>query len=320
MKNQKQQGELLVSWFNRGNAKHQKEATFLNPRICFGGCVIKSSSITNSRIYSESQGISNSQDRLEKQRKQWRICTPYFKTYFKAAVVKQCDAGMRTHTDQLNRMENPEVCLYIKRRSIKTLSQLIPASQSSHEVLTMQHSPQRAHSLNKYKLHSWPRWPRLHCLSRHSVSLILSKSNANHPASSSGPQGTETPPPAVLKPKTCCKKKRGKSLGFRFGFQRCLFFPKPSWPLLASGTWYSLQISSSLLWWGTWENKVTSAATALSVRLMVIKHRFSFINYKPFVHNWGLDRGDSPHQGGHLTMSGGIFSYHGIREGYAMST
>lgn len=189
MKNQKQQGELLVSWFNRGNAKHQKEATFLNPRICFGGCVIKSSSITNSRIYLESQGISNSQDRLEKQRKQWRICTPYFKTYYKAAVVKQCDAGMRTHTDQLNRMENPEVCLYIKRRSIKTLSQLIPASQSSHEVLTMQHSPQRAHSLNKYKLHLWPRLPRLRCLSRHSVSLILSKSNANHPSQFLGASG-----------------------------------------------------------------------------------------------------------------------------------
>lgn len=57
MKNQKQQGELLVSWFSRGNAKRQKEATFLNPRLCSGGCVIKSSSITNSRIYSESQGL-----------------------------------------------------------------------------------------------------------------------------------------------------------------------------------------------------------------------------------------------------------------------
>ena len=70
MKNQKQQGELLVSWFSRGNAKHQREATFLNPRMCFGDCVIKSSSSTNSRIYSESQGTSNSQDRLEKQKKQ----------------------------------------------------------------------------------------------------------------------------------------------------------------------------------------------------------------------------------------------------------
>ena len=136
MKNQKQQGELLVSWFSRGNAKRQKEASFLNPRLCSGGCVIKSSSITNSRIYSESQGTSNSQDRLEKQTKQWRICTPYFKTYYKAAVIKQCDAGMKTHTEQPNRMESPEVCFYMKRRSIKTLSQLIPASQSSQEVLT----------------------------------------------------------------------------------------------------------------------------------------------------------------------------------------
>lgn len=98
MKNQKQQGELLVIGLVE-EMQVSKRATFLNPRLCSGGCVIKSSSNHSQfcRIYSESQGTSNSQDRLEKQTKQWRICTPHFKTYYKAAVIKQCDAGMKTH-------------------------------------------------------------------------------------------------------------------------------------------------------------------------------------------------------------------------------
>ena len=148
----------------------------------------------DSKIDMERQGTRIAYTISKKEKILETLIPPNFKTCYKAAVIKQSNAGMRTHRDQLNRMENPEVCLYFKRRSIKTLSQLIPASQSSHEVLTMQHSPQRAHSLNEYKLHSWPRWPRLRCLSRHSVSLILSKSNANHPSQFLGASGYWNPP------------------------------------------------------------------------------------------------------------------------------
>ena len=97
MRNRKQWSKLLVRWFSRENSKHQREATLLNTRKCSGDCAIISSSGTHSRIYMESQGTSNSQDRLEKEDERWRTHTSDFKPYYKAAVINVMLAEGQTH-------------------------------------------------------------------------------------------------------------------------------------------------------------------------------------------------------------------------------